>query len=237
VSRNGVIGDVWDYFGGDTWSIAIRTLNNETLANYTVDSASLLSFPTSAAALNSSASLLAYSVNEMNSTTDSTRLERTYINNLQTGALVAHLENRAEPVFVDNGELLLRNDDRLHVYNASLQDQGALPITVNKRFGAFTASPDGRYIVYESGSRLRVYDRTTGNHWQATDDFGRSHYAPVFSPDGQWLAFLRAGAVANAYLAIIPFVPNATRTISDTDEVKSPNGNVFAGSGRIGWAR
>ena len=71
-----------------------------------------------------------------------------------------------------------------------------LPFVVTTRFGSFGASPDGRYIAYEKGSRLRVYDRSTGADWQATDEFARSHYAPVFSPDGKWLAFLRSGAVA-----------------------------------------
>lgn len=238
VSRNGSIADVWGYDGGnnDPWQLTIRSLAGAVTGDYTLQNA-LLSFPNSAAVLNADATRLAYSVNEMTSASNSTRIDRTYVNALPGGALLAVLDNRAEPAFADTGELLVRDGSSLHVYNATLVDQGALAISVEQRAGAYSVSPDGRYIAFEDSSRIRVLDRSTGNAWYATDASPRGHYAPVFSPDGAWIAFLRAGSLALRYLHAIPFTAGATTTVTDSHAVKSSAGEIYDGTGRIGWAR
>lgn len=238
VSRNGSIADVWGYDGGnsDPWQLTIRSLAGTVTADYTLQN-TLLSFPNSAAVLNADATRVAYSVNEMTSGTNSTRIDRTYVNNLANGNLLAVLDNRAEPAFADTGELLVRNGGSLHVYNTALVDQGALSITVEQRAGAYSVSPDGRYIAFEDSSRIRVLDRNTGSTWYATDASPRGHYAPVFSPDGAYIAFLRAGSLALRYLHAIPFSAGTTTTVTDSHAVKSSAGEIYDGTGRIGWSR
>lgn len=238
VSRNGSIADVWGYDGGnnDPWQLTIRSLAGAVINDYSVDN-QLLSFPNSAAVLNADATRLAYSVNEMTSGSNSTRIDRTYVYALPSVTSLAVLDNRAEPAFADTGELLARDGAALHVYNASLVDQGALAISVEQRAGAYSVSPNGRYIAFEDSSRIRVLDRNTGNTWYATDASARGHYAPVFSPDGAYIAFLRAGSLALRYLHAIPFAAGVTTTVTDSHAVKSSTGELYDGTGRIGWAR
>jgi hypothetical protein len=238
VSRNGSVADVWGYGGGnsDPWTITISSLAGVAARTFTLNNL-LLSFPNSAAVLNADATRMAYSVNEMASTSNSTRIDRTYVNALPGGALLAVLDNRAEPAFADSGELLVRDGATLHAYNTALVDQGALSISVEQRFGAYSVSPDGRYVAFEDSSRIRVLDRTSGSTWYATDLSPRGHYAPVFSPDGAWIAFLRAGTLALRYLHAIPFAVGVTRTVDDSHAVKGSGGELIDGTGRIGWAR
>lgn len=237
VSRSGVIGDVWDYFGpaSDSWHVTVRSLAGEQLADYTVGGP--LSFPTSAATLDPTASRLAYSVDEPQSQDgDAERIDRVYVYDLRTGAVLSTVDGRAEPVLTATGELLVRAEDAIHVYDAQYADQGPAGLKVSPRAGAFDVSPDGRYVVAESDFRLRGLDRTTGRTWQVADELHRAHTSPAFSPDGRWLAFLRAGAVASQYLAVIPFVPGRTREVVDGDDLRSPAGDFYGGTGRIGWA-
>jgi Tol biopolymer transport system component len=201
---------------------------------YTVNG--LLAFPTSAASLSADATKVAYSVNEVTSASNSTRVDRVYVYDLTTGAPLTVLTGAENPVFVDTGELLVRAGNVLHVLDAQFHDQGALPIVVEPRYGAYSASPDGRHIAYENGSRVDGYDRTTGATWHITNLAPRSVGSPVFSPDGQWLALLREGVVALTYAHIIPFTPGLTYVIDDSSEVRSPEGQSYYGLNRIGWS-
>lgn len=237
VSRNGYVADVWgdDGVGDDEWHITIMRLDGTTVDVYSVGGVSTR--PAGAAVLNADASRLAFSTSEWYSETDDRRIERTYVYDLHTFKELAVIEAFGEPVFVDNGELLLRRDQKVHVFDANLQDGGELPIVVSPRRGAFAGSPDGRYLAYEEGfSQIHVLDRETGATWQATSAI-RDSYSPCFSPDGKILAFLHAGSVALTYVHAIPFVSGKTTEIDDTSGLKSAADERMVGFNRIGWAR
>ncbi|HVL01990.1 MAG TPA: hypothetical protein VM553_19370, partial [Dongiaceae bacterium] len=243
VSRTGVIADVNSDFGDGAWKIDLRSLDLGILNTYSAGSVDLLSFATSAAALNADATLIAFSVNEMTSTTDDTRIDRIYIANLVTHNYVKTIVGFEEPVFIGTGELLARDDnDRLFVFDANFANPQDLQLEVSPKHGSYSASPDGRYIAYDSSSALHsqitVYDRNTGNSWLATDTAVLGCWAPVFSPDGKWLAFLMSGSSAGTWLHIIPFEPGTTRTITDGDatEVKTATGDAIWVNASYGWA-
>jgi hypothetical protein len=243
VSRNGLIADVNSDFGGGDWRIDIRSLDLNIVNSYAAGSQVLLSSSTSAAALNVDATRIAYSVNEMASEIDDTRIDRTYVYELATGNLLATFDEMSEPVFIDNGELLMRNtDDQLQVTDAGLGVPVALPLFVAPTFGAFSASPDGRYIAYEDStglhSQITVFDRTTGNSWIATSTPILRCVTPVFSPDGKWLAFLLGGSSAGTWLHIIPFEAGATTIIEEygATEFHISTGDAVWVSSRYGWS-
>jgi len=239
VSRSGLIGDVWDYNGGasSTWRIAFRTLAFALTAEWRAGTTALLSTPGSAAVLNAEATRAAYAVNEMTSAANGTRINRTYVNDTASGSLLARIDNFEEPAFLDTGELLLRTGTTLHVFDTQLRSLGALPMVAPTRPGGYAGSPNGRYIAYENGSRISVLDRSTGTSFDAVALSARSASAPVFSPDGAFLAFLREGTLARSYVTVIPFVPGTTRTVSDSDTLTGPGGATYAGLNRIGWSR
>lgn len=99
VSRNGVIADVNNYSGGDKWNVDIRSLDLSIRSSYPVGPSALLSFPSSAAALGADGSLIAFSVNEMTSDTDDTRVDRICILNLVTNTGIKIIIGFEEPVF------------------------------------------------------------------------------------------------------------------------------------------
>lgn len=237
VSRSGVLGDVWDYFGAgsESWHVTVRDLAGRQLADWTVGGP--LAFPTSAATIDPTATRIAFSVDEPRTADgDAERIDRVYVYDLRTGAVLARIDERAEPLPVATGELLVRAGDALHVYDASFADGGPVGLGVSPRPGAYDVSPDARYVVSEVDFRLQGLDRTTGRTWQVTDEFHRAHTSPAFSPDGRRLALLRAGEVASQYLTVIPFEPGRTHTVTDDDAVRSPAGDIYGGTGRIGWA-
>ena len=239
VSRNGFVADIRNYTGGDQWDVAILSLTLATVKTYTVSH--LGGTPTSAVALNVDATRWAYSVNEETSSSNGTRIDRTYVNDLTSGALLARLDGLSEPTFADNGELYVRSaDDKLHAFDTSLHDQGALAITVAETFGAYGASPDGRYVAFENGSpvgsQISVLDRTTGTTWIATAAPVLACSVPVFSPDGKFLAFQQAGSSAGHYVHVIAFEPGTTKTIDDGSALRT-NGQLLSCSARFGWAR
>lgn len=232
-SRNGYLATLTDD-GGDAFRIDIRTLALASVAAYTIDAR--LVNANGAVVLNADATRMAYSINEIiNAAGD--RGDRTYVNDLGTGALLARIDDAEEPAFVDTGELLLRRGERLHVYDSQLRDQGALPITVSATAGAFSASPDGRYVAHETGSRISMLDRNSGLSWFVTSLQPRGSYGPVFSPDGQWLALFYEGSVAGRYLHIIRFRPGVTVAIDDSGVFEAEGGDTVWGVSRYGWSR
>jgi hypothetical protein len=230
-SRAGVVGDVANYFGGDTWDIVL--LNAKTgveirrIAITRPDAA-----PSSAVSVNGDATRIAFSLNEPNSAADITRVERTLVAELAT-LNATRLEGVTDPVFMANG-LLVRNGERLRVLNANLDDQGDLGVTVADRFGSASPSSDGRYIAYERNEQIWVLDRTTSQTWEATSAVLRK-FAPAFSPDGSHLAMLGGGNTAGVYVHVVAFTPNTAIPVTDAQIVESAAGVRVAGTGRIVW--
>jgi len=57
-------------------------------------------------------------------------------------------------------------------------------------------SPDGRFIAYvttRTGTQLQIYLRPLDSPESRTVSGAENSYAPIFSPDGQWIAFAKAG--------------------------------------------
>jgi hypothetical protein len=103
----------------------------------------------SAVSVNADATRIAFSVNEPNSDTDSTRVDRTLVADLAT-LNATRLEGVTDRVFMGS-ELLVRNVDRLLVLNANLDSQGDLGVTVADRFGSASPSSDGRHLAMLGG--------------------------------------------------------------------------------------
>ena len=90
-------------------------------------------------------------------------------------------------------------DGRIHVYAPSSGAMRALEATLGARH--LTWSPDGRHLAYTSGDNggaggLRVIDVQTEELTILTDPFDTLHgIGPVWSPDGQSVAFQRQCAM------------------------------------------
>jgi hypothetical protein len=230
-SRAGVVGDVANYNGGDTWDIVL--LNAKTGAEIRrIPVTRTGAIPSSAVTVNTDATRIAFSVNEPNSASDATRVERTLVADLAT-LNAARINGATDPVYAGS-ELLVRVGTQLRVFNTNLDDQGELGVAVADRIGATSASGDGRYVAYERDDQIWVVDRSTRQTWAATSAVLRK-FAPAFSPDGRHLAMLGGGNTAGVYVHVIAYAPGATVAVTDAQVVESTAGVRVAGTGRIVW--
>jgi hypothetical protein len=231
-SRAGVIGVVVNENARVSWDVLL--LNAKTgaeIRRITIERP--FAIANSAVAVNADATRIAFSVNEPNSASDNTRVDRTLVADVAT-LNATRIEGVTDPMFMGN-ELLVRRGDRLRVLNANLDDQGDLGVTTNDRLGGASPSSDGRYIAYERDAQLWVLDRQNSKTWQATEQI-RSKFNPAFSPDGRHLAMLGgAGFVFGVALYVIPFVPNTTTAVPDEQNAKTAAGDPILGGGRIAW--
>jgi Tol biopolymer transport system component len=230
-SRAGVVGLVVNEDDRGSWEILL--LNAKTGAEIRrIPINRAFASANSAVSVNADATRVAFSVNEPNSSTDDTRVDRTFVADV-VSANAARIEGVADPVFMGS-ELLVRKGDRLRVLNANLDDQGDLGVSTTGRNGAASPSSDGRYIAYERASQLWVLDRQNGRTWQATDQI-RDKFGPAFSPDGCHLAMLGGADFQGVFVFVIPFAPNTVTAVTDAQIIKSTSGSSVQGSGRIAW--
>jgi WD40-like Beta Propeller Repeat len=231
-SRAGTVGLVVNENARVSWEILL--LNAKTgaeIRRITIERPFALA--NSAVSVNADATRIAFSVNEPNSDSDNTRVDRTLVADLAT-LNATRLEGVTDPVFMGS-ELLVRSGERLRVLNANLDDQGDLGVPTTNRIGAASPSSDGRYIAYERENQVWVLDRQNSQTWQATDGV-LSKFAPTFSPDGRHLAMISSTAQAmGEFVFVIPFAPNTTTAVTNAQSVKTPAGNSVQGSGRIAW--
>jgi hypothetical protein len=193
-------------------------------------------FQTGAVVFNADSSRIAFSVDEETSPTNNTRITKVIVAAWPSGTIVATLDNRDEPVWaLDTGELIVRDADptRLRVYDANLADQGALPnVIVSEAMGSFNVSADGRYVVYEDATVIRVFDRDDASTWIAAQDPSSSNlHAPTLSPDGGWLAVL-ARDLLNYKPHVLPFTGTLVTVDSATHALASDLADC---AGRMGW--
>jgi WD40 repeat protein len=201
-----------------------------------------LAFQTSVLAFNAQGSRIAFSLNEIASPSDDTRVDRTWVAEWPSGNLLRVLEGWEDPVWAGPGdELIVRHPEsnQLRLFDAALQDQGWIAdLVAQPDTGSFAVSPDGRYIVLEDGPRIRVYDRTNGARWVATERISNV-FSPCFSPDGRFLA-VHAIDLTTATVDfftrvphIVPFVPGTT--IAMDENTRRVHDSLAFTTERMAW--
>jgi Tol biopolymer transport system component len=97
-----------------------------------------------------------------------------------------------DPVWSPDGKLILYTDLRDGSLDAIKPDGGnARPVVRRSAFGGHDWSPDGRRIVFSSGSGEDSYIgvvRRDGTGFRRVVGNGE---APAYSPDGRWIVFVR----------------------------------------------
>ena len=103
---------------------------------------------------------------------------------------------------------------------------------------AYTASRDGRYVVWADGPDLRAYDRTTDTAWVAAQRVGGVD-SPCLSPDGRWLAVRaidQTSATSTFWVRTLHIVPFAPGFTSDVDsKAYSQRDSLVEIGGRMDW--
>jgi WD40 repeat protein len=217
------------------FGFALYGLNGTLQGQY--DVARDFAFQTGAVVFNADSSRIAFSIDEETSPTNNTRITKVIVAAWPSGTIVATLDNRDEPVWaLDTGELIVRDADptKLRVYDVNLADQGPLAnVVVNEAVGSFNVSADGRYVVYEDATVIRVFDRDTSTFSVAATDPNSSNlHSPTLSPDGNWLAVI-ARDLLNYVPHVMPFAAGTTVTVDSTTHALATN--LADCAGRMGW--
>lgn len=235
VSRTGLISAALEGTASADFRLGFYGLNGQPASTYSVTRD--LAFQTSAVVFNADGTRIAFSVDEPASANDTTRIARTLVADWPGGSIVAEIDRMDEPVWAGN-ELLLRDPatQRLRLYSSALVDLGLVgSIVVNTLAGGYSASADGRTLVYQdnsSGLRVMAYDRSNGSSWVAAEDNVSALRAPMLSPDGRHLALLTRGVFFDSP-HVLPFAAGSTVTVDSA--VHELTGGLVNCEGRIGW--
>lgn len=229
----GLIADQNNYRGVNArWRVSLRSAaDGQVVRDYEVPHAS--SLPIGVAAISADGARLAIALSEPARPDGGGFLDRVLVVELASGKTTM-IDAAAEAVWLGNGELLVRNKNRIRVLSASLESLGELPFTANSRDASMSGSPDGRLIVYESNGQIRGYDRDEHKGWVAARST-RTLYAPVISPDGAWLAVLRGARSSGLFVHVVPFAAGSTAPVSDADSLFSRDGKALPGDERFAW--
>jgi len=235
VSASGLVSAALEGTASSDFRLGFYGLNGQISSTYSVtrDSA----FQTSAVVFNAAGTRIAFSVDEPASASDNTRIARTLVVDWPGGSVVGAIDRMEEPVWAGN-ELLLRDPVslRLRLYSATLVDQGLLgSIVVNTLAGGYSASSDGRIVVYQdssNGLRVQAYDRSTGSSWVAAEDSVSELRAPVLAPGGGYMALLTRGVFFDSP-HVLPFAAGSTVQVDSA--VHELTGGLVNCEGRIGW--
>lgn len=194
-------------------------------------------FQLSAVVFNPAGTRIAFALDEETSSTNNTRISKTLVADWPSGTIVATLAFYEEPNWAGpNGELMVRDsrDGSLRLFSASLADQGRVgTFVVGETVGAYTVSPNGRYVVWEDANLLRAHDRNGGSTWVAAEDANSDLHAPVVSPDNDWVA-VHARDLINFDPHVFRFAAGTKVTVDSTQH--SLEAGLADTSGRMGWA-
>lgn len=180
---------------------------------------------------------LAFSVDEKVSETNSQRIQRVVILNLENETVQTQINDFEFPVWVQNtGELVSRSSQtgQLHVFDTDFVNRGAIGnVVVLNRIASYDISADGRFVVWEGKQLIYAFDRTSGVQWTAVEDRANEVYAPLFAPNGRLLAL--HAKKGNSYSPhIVPFVVGNTVKL-ESDIHALTNNSISETFGRMGW--
>lgn len=194
---------------------------------------------TSSLAFSASGHRVAFSLSEIPPGSEDRR-DRTLVFSWPAGEALAAIDGYECPVWAGD-ELLLRHtdDQTLHRWNAQLQPQGPLAgIVLRTWIDAYTASRDGRFVVWADGPDLRALDRTTGQTWVAAHRISDVN-SPCLSPDGRWLAVRVIDMTSATFefwvrtLHIVPFAPGHTSEVDSA--LYGQRDSLVEIGGRMDW--
>ncbi len=237
VSTSKIVTSAIEGDGRTYFDVGMFGLNGQ--LNTTLRMRRELAFQTAAAVFNADGSRLALSVDEPASASDDTRIARVVVISMPSGQALASIDGYEEPVWLGSGgELLVRNPDTkaMYVVGADLRTVTRLADLVSgTAIGAYSASADGRTIVYQTGasaSTVRAYDRNNNSGWVAAADRLSDLKSPVLSPDGRFLA-VQARDTLTVVPHIVSFAANTTVVVESTQHaLRDTLGEC---KGRMGW--
>ncbi len=180
---------------------------------------------------------LAFSVDEKVSQTNSQRIKRVLILNLEHESVAAQIDDFEFPIWIQNsGELVARQvrSGQIHLFDLDLMNTGPVgSFAVLNRIASYDVSSDGRFIVWEDKQLIYALDRSSGVKWTAVEDRHNVVYAPLFAPNGRLLALHAKNG--DAYSPhIVPFVVG--NTVNLESAIHALNNNSITDSfGRMGW--
>jgi dipeptidyl aminopeptidase/acylaminoacyl peptidase len=233
VSRSGRVSVLRDGSGVDEWLIVLYDLGGNQVDALRVQRE--LAFPISAATLDDAGARLAFAVDEPASASVSTRITRTLVVDVTSGAVLARLDGVEDPVFGGAAGTLFVRDSasgRLRVLDASYGGARTLPVEPEAMVGSYDVSADGRRVAYARALDIWIHDIETGSDRIAVTDGGSELFSPAFSPDGTRLAVL--ATLVTSRVPHVVALDNAA-PVALTSALALPDTIVECG-GRMGWA-
>ncbi|WP_200379728.1 hypothetical protein [Rubrivivax gelatinosus] len=184
---------------------------------------------------------LAFSVDEPRSAADDERIARTLLVSWPEARVLGTLDGWEAPTWAGD-ELIVRDPatGRLRGFDAAGADLGWIgDIVTDPQIAAYDVSADGRHVVWQDGSRILAYERSTGARSVAATREISDLSSPCLSPDGRWLALMtldQRSATSVFWTTVphvLPFVPDGAIEVDSARwALDGPIAECRAG---IGW--
>lgn len=166
---------------------------------------------------NAAGTRVAFSVDEELSASNSTRVHKTLVFSWPAGDLLATHLGCSQPEWAGAQLLALQEGTyRVRLFDDGVVDRGWLAnLSVSGLLGGYTASQDGRYVLWQDQSQVYGHDRQTGMQWLVAWERTSNLGAPCLSPDGRHLAVFALDLIIHVP-HVLPFVPGATVEVDNT---------------------